>query len=71
MASLEQARAAREGLAELLVSLPQLNGIGVARSGRGWAVKVNLSEPVPRGRVPLEFEGVPVRVEVIGPITKS
>lgn len=66
-ATLEQARAAKDVLAEQLREHPAVNGIGVAREGAdAHVVRVNLSEPA--DGVPEEVEGVPVRVRVVGRI---
>ncbi len=69
-AQIEQARAAKNKLAALLRDLPELNGIGLTRAGDGFAVKINLSGPPGPGTViPAIFEGVPVLVETVGPVT--
>lgn len=47
----------------------KVNGVGVQRRGNGWQVKVNLSGPT-RAKMPQEIDGVPVRVEHVGPISK-
>jgi len=68
MAGLEQARAAKAALAEALEGHPAVNGIGIARAGDGYELKVNLRRPA---EVPGEIEGVPVRSAVVGEITKQ
>ena len=44
-------------------------GIGLTRVGDGYGVKVNLDAP-PRAQanLPETIDGVPVRIEVVGPI---
>ncbi|MBX3746923.1 MAG: hypothetical protein KF833_16555 [Verrucomicrobiae bacterium] len=70
-ASLEAARAAKVAALAALGSLGGLAGIGITRAGSGYALKVNLSEPPsPEGSVPEEFDGVPVTVEIVGPVRK-
>ncbi len=67
MATLAQARAAKERTKELLGDMPELRGIGIARAERGFCVKVNL-ERLPEFELPSEVDGVTVRVEVVGEI---
>jgi len=67
-ATLAQARAAREAAKVALAGRPEVSGVGVARLGDGYAVKVNLTAA--SDAVPVEILGVPVRAEVVGPIRK-
>jgi hypothetical protein len=69
--SLEQARAAKDSAKALLAALPGVVGVGITRVGEDYALKVNLREPLPAGvSVPKRIGDVPVRVEVVGRITK-
>jgi hypothetical protein len=69
--TLEQARAAKESAKELLAAVPGVVGMGITKIGEDYAVKVNLSAPLPKGvSVPERVGDVPVRVEVVGKITK-
>jgi hypothetical protein len=69
--SLEQARAAKDSAKALLAALPGVVGVGITRVGEDYALKVNLREPLPAGvSVPERIGDVPVRVEVVGRITK-
>lgn len=69
---LDSARRAKAALAARLGDHPAVRGIGVARSGDGYAVKLNLAERSPRGlAVPDVVDGVPVVVEVVGRIAAS
>lgn len=69
--SLEQARAAKESAKTLLAALPGVVGVGITKRGDDFALKVNLSAPLPAGvSVPERIGEVPVRVEVVGRITK-
>jgi hypothetical protein len=63
--------ATRLAKARALVSLqwiPGLNGIGLVRADGGYGLKVNLESNEQVAKVPDHFDGVPVRVEVVGPI---
>ncbi len=66
MAALDDARAAKAKLAAALEGVPEVSGIGIARAGDGYELKVNLRSPAP---VPDEVDGVPVRTAVVGDIT--
>lgn len=66
---LNRARAAKSALLESVGAHPAVRGVGVTRSGEGYAVKLNLAEPRPRGlKVPKAVMGVPVVVDVVGRI---
>lgn len=67
--TLEEARRAKVKAESLLSRNRRVNGIGVARLGKGWCVKVNLSGPT-RALLPEEIDGVPLRIELVGEITK-
>jgi hypothetical protein len=67
-ASIDAARAAKDRLGERLAGEALVNGVGLARSGEGWAVKVNLLRAAPDLDLPAEVDGVEVRVEVVGEI---
>lgn len=64
-ATLEQARAAKRKLADLLRACDDVRGIGIAVVEGGYGVKVNFAGPRPEG-VPDDVDGVPVIVDVIG-----
>jgi hypothetical protein len=66
MAGLEQARAAKASLSAELADHPAVTGVGIARVGDGYELKVDLREPA---GVPAEVDGVPVRAAVVGRIT--
>lgn len=68
-ADLERARAAKDKLAALIADRPSVNGVGIAPLEDGFCIKINLAEPSDE-EFPQEFEGVPVRIEVVGKITK-
>jgi hypothetical protein len=68
--TLEQARAAKVKVTKLVGKHRDVTGIGIARIGRGYGVKLNLVEGKIADLVPGEIDGVPVRVETVGRITK-
>jgi hypothetical protein len=67
--TLDQARAAKSKALTLLQDAPAVVGIGIARRNGGYCVKVNVSHAVAEA-VPASIDGVPVRVEVVGVLTK-
>jgi hypothetical protein len=69
--SLERARAAKARALEVFSRLGEVVGIGLTRIGDVYGLKVNLgSAPKERSALPSEVDGVPVKVEVVGPIRK-
>ena len=69
--TLEQARAAKDSAKALLATLPGVVGVGITKVGEDYALKVNLREPLPPGvSAPERVGDVPVKVEVVGRITK-
>lgn len=68
-ASLEEARVAKSKAAAMLTALPVV-GIGITRIGDGYGLKVNLSENVAANAVPGYVDGVPIKTEVVGKISK-
>jgi hypothetical protein len=68
-AGLDEARAAKERAKSLFVGKASVVGIGLTRVGDGYGVKVNLDcPPAPDADLPETIDGVPVRIDVIGPI---
>jgi len=66
-ATLQMARNAKKSAAvRSLARRRQVNGIGIAKEAGGYALKVNLLEPLGEG-LPREIDGVPVSVDIIGP----
>ena len=67
--TLDQVRAAKPKALAALARLAPLAGLGITRVGGGYGLKVNLrvASAVP---FPEEFEGIPLRVEVVGSIGK-
>ena len=67
--SLPKVRAAQRKVIAQLARVPEVNGVGISRDGDGYCLKVNLAaQPKRAVRLPQEIDGVPVRVEVVGPI---
>jgi len=70
MATLAEARSAKRKAAQRLTRVPQVNGIGVERRGRGYGLKVNLAEAVGADVIPEAVDGVPLRAVVVGGIRR-
>jgi hypothetical protein len=69
--TLERARAAKESAKALIAALPGVVGVGITKIGEDYAVKINLHAPPPAGvSVPERIGDVPVRVEIVGEISK-
>jgi hypothetical protein len=72
MPSRTDARQAKAAVVVLLADHEAVNGIGIARTADGYAVKVNLSHELePDRALPETVGGVPVVVEVVGPVRKQ
>jgi hypothetical protein len=68
--SLEQARVAKRATQQRLEAAGQDAAVGITRVDGEYAVKVNVAAaPRAAGRLPASIEGVPVKVEVVGPVT--
>jgi hypothetical protein len=67
-ATYEEAAAAKEVLAAALAGLPELRGIGIAVLDGGFGVKVNLSRQPADVIVPIDVDGVPVVLAIVGTI---
>ena len=66
---LDEARAAKERAKSLFAGKASVVGIGLTRVGDGYGVKVNLATPpAPDADLPESIDGVPVGIEVVGPI---
>lgn len=69
--SLEEARAAKKAAQGVFERLAKGAASGITRSGKGYGLKINVPRVLPAGvKVPKEIAGVPVRVEVVGPVRK-
>jgi len=69
--SRDAASAAKSALASSLAGDRRVNGVGVVRRAQTYAVRVNLVADDDRPDLPTEVDGVPVHVDVVGPITTS
>jgi hypothetical protein len=69
MCTLDEARAAKAEAADAFDLLASVVGVGITRVGEGYGLKVNLRQEA-KGSLPTEEAGVPIRVEVVGPIQK-
>lgn len=67
-ATLEQVRKAQPKLADLLHDVAEIHGIGIAKLGDGYALRVNLAIETTATTIPPEIDGVPIIVEIVGPI---
>jgi hypothetical protein len=69
--NLHQARAAKAAVLKTFRRLPNLSGVGITKVGDGYAVKINLREPMPKGtQLPGEVDGLPVTIEITGTLRK-
>jgi endonuclease YncB( thermonuclease family) len=67
--SLTKVRAAQRKVIAQLAQVREVNGVGITRVGDGYGLKVNLAaQPKRQVQLPQEIDGVPIRVEVVGPI---
>lgn len=65
------ARAEKARAAEVFAQIGMVVGIGITRVTSGYGLKVNLrDEPEPGVSVPQDVNGVPVVVEITGPLRK-
>jgi hypothetical protein len=66
---LDEARAAKERAKAIFAKEASVVGIGITRVGDGYGVKVNLdAPPAVDAEFPETIDGVPIRMEVVGPI---
>ena len=69
--SLDKARAVKGRVLAVFEPLAEVAGVGITRIGDGYGVKVNLrKQPIAAVTLPESFEGVPIRIEVIGTVKK-
>ena len=66
---LDEARAAKERAKAIFAGKSSVVGIGITRVGDRYGVKVNLNAPpAADAGFPESIDGVPIRMEVVGPI---
>lgn len=69
--TLDEARAAKAGALTAFSRLADVVGVGITRHVDGYALKVNLRAPPAEGvDLPASIDGVPVHVEVTGPVDR-
>ncbi len=69
--TVDEARAAKKRAMDVFKRLAPVVGIGITKIDGGYGVKVNLrGKPKANVMLPDAVDGVPVRVEVVGPIRK-
>ena len=69
--ALQRVRAAKPLAEAVLTDLLGKVAIGITRIGDDYGLKVNLaSAPSPNIEIPSVVAGVPIRIEVTGPISK-
>ncbi len=66
--TMAKATAAQRKLQRRVAGIREVNGIGITRVDEGFCLKLNLSAQVRGTALPDEIDGIPVRVEVVGPI---
>ena len=67
--TLEEARASRRTALRLVETIDRVVGVGITRLWGEYAEKNNLRGPVAPGiELPTEIVGVPVHIEVTGPL---
>jgi len=68
--TLAQARAAKAKALQVFSKLGDVVGVGLVKLDGGYGVKVNLQSQPKTAALPRSVAGVPVTVEVTGPIRK-
>jgi hypothetical protein len=69
--SLEDARTVKPKALQVFGKKAAVVGVGITEIEGGYGLKVNLSEPPGPGvELPDTLDGIPVRVEVVGPLRK-
>jgi hypothetical protein len=70
--SLDRARAAKARAHAVFSKLGEVVGVGITTIGSKYGLKINLASPPPAStELPSEVDGIPVRVEVVGRISKQ
>jgi hypothetical protein len=69
---LEHARRAQERLLQAVGDHPDVNGVGISRDddAGGYFLRVNVRRGAARDDVPVEVDGVTVRVQTVGRVRK-
>ena len=66
--TLEQARAAKATAKSTFAKLGNVTGIGITKIGAHYALKINLASAPADATFPTNIDGVPIRLEITGPI---
>jgi hypothetical protein len=71
MVTRDEARAAKSALLGALASVRGVCGVGLTQRGgeSDWVLRVNVETVSARKDVPPVIQGVPVQVQVVGPVT--
>lgn len=70
--TLDAVRAAKAEARTVFAQMARVVGVGVTRVGDGYGLKVNLDRSPSAGvSLPVTVRGVPVRVAVVGGVTKQ
>jgi predicted secreted protein len=69
--SLAAARAAKRNVAKAFRDVGEVVGVGLVSVDDGYGIKVNLARPLSdHASAPVQIDGVPIRIEVVGTIRK-
>lgn len=68
LTELTRARAAKKHLLAQLAGRPGVTGVGIARRGSTYRLKVNVADPQLAGQVPAQVDGLEVTVAVTGTV---
>ena len=72
LSPLDRVRAAKARAHAVFSKLGDVVGVGITTIGSEYGLKINLASPPPASsKLPTEVDGIPVRVEVVGPIRKQ
>lgn len=69
-ATLPKARAAKTRALQVFSRVGKVVGVGLVKLDDGYGVKVNLQSRPRAGTIPSSVNGVPVTIEVTGPLRK-
>ena len=70
--TIEKARGAKKAALDVFSKLGSVVGVGLTKNESGYAIKVNLAEPLSGAKAaPTHIDGVSIEVTVVGEITKQ
>jgi hypothetical protein len=71
-ATLDDVRAVKAKAMAIFSPLAEVVGIGITRIGEGYGLKVNLRIAAGKNaQLPTDVDGIPVKVEIVGRLTKQ